>query len=316
MSCQPERIPTHTPRNMKQLRNLRFNHLHQTRISKDELYNLHEIAYDTPGFVQKIMFPDLVCVCGLTEIIDEADKVLTLQNNGQRLSYDTTFQLGDFYVSPLLFRHTIFTERPCVPAMFLIHKRKFSETHQVLFQEAVRHIPSMKSTKSCLVTDKERAITKAAELEVPNLQLVQCWNHLFRDICFWLRKHGAPAADITIYVDDVSRLFHSPSEEAYNQELLQCSEKWDSSFEQCYRTEIHPTVPHKVGRWVLEELQLYNPYSGITNNQSEGLNRVMKDFRSWKEAPLNTVVLALYQLQAYYYNEIKRGFAGMNHHPL
>ena len=58
MSCQPERIH---PRNMKQLRNLRFNQLHQTRILKDELYNLHEIAYDTTRFVQKITtFPDLL----------------------------------------------------------------------------------------------------------------------------------------------------------------------------------------------------------------------------------------------------------------
>lgn len=312
MTCQPEHVPTHTPRNMKQLRNLRFKHLHQTRISKDELYNLHEIAYDTPGYVHKIStFPDLVCVCGLQEILDEADKVLMLQEEGQLLSYDTTFQLGDFYVSPLLFRHTLFTEKPCVPAMYLIHERKFTETHRVLFQEAVRHIPSLKTTKSCMVTDKERAITKAAELEVPNLKMVQCWNHLFRDIRFWLRKHGAPAADITIYVDDVSQLFHSPSEEAYNQLLEQCCERWDASFEQYYRNEIHPAVPVQIGRWVLEQVHLYNPYCGITNNQSEGLNRVVKDFQSWKEAPLDTVVLALYQLQVYYYNETKRGFAGI-----
>ena len=126
----------------------------------------------------------------------------------QLLSYDTTFQLGDFYVSPLLFRHTLFTERPCIPAMFLIHERKFTETHQTLFQEAVQHI---RKTDCCLVTDKERAIIKAAELELPNLRRVQCWNHHFRDIRFWLRKHGAPSSDITIYIDDVSRLFHSRS---------------------------------------------------------------------------------------------------------
>ena len=273
---------------------------------------MHEIAYDTPGFVQKIAtFPDLVCVCGLQEILDKADKVLMLEERGQLLSYDTTFQLGDFYVSPLLFRHTLFDEMPCVPAMFLIHERKFTETHQVLFQEAVHQISSLKTTKSCLVTDKERAITKAVELEVPHIKMVQCWNHIFRDVRFWLRKHGAPAADITIYVDDVSRLFHSPSEEVYDQQLVQCSEKWDASFEQYYWKEIHPSVPEQVGRWVLEPLHLYNPYSGITNNMSEGLNRVMKDFQSWKEAPLDTVVFALYQLQVYYSNEIKRGFAGI-----
>ena len=66
MDCNPEHVAVQTPRNMKQLRNLRFKHLHQTRISRDALYNIHELAYDTPGFVWKITtFPDLVCICGL-----------------------------------------------------------------------------------------------------------------------------------------------------------------------------------------------------------------------------------------------------------
>jgi len=41
------------------------------------------------------------------------------------LSYDTTFQLGDFYVSVLCFRHTLFKEAPVIPAAFLVHERKF-----------------------------------------------------------------------------------------------------------------------------------------------------------------------------------------------
>ena len=118
----------------------------------------------------------------------------------------------------------LFTEKPCIPAMYLIHEQKFTKTHQVLFQEVICHIPSLKTTKSCMVTNKERAITKAIELEVPDLKMVQCWNHLFRDTCFWLRKRGAPTADITIYIDDMSQLFHSLSEEAYNQLLEQCCE--------------------------------------------------------------------------------------------
>ena len=129
-------------------------------------------------------------------------------------------------------------------------------------------------------------------------------------------KHGAPSSDITIYINDVSRLFHSPSEQVYKQRLVECCQRWDAAFEEYYKKEIHPTVPDKVGRWVLEALSIYNPYSGVTNNQSEGLNRVMKDFQSWKEAPLDTLVLALYQLQAYYTNEVRRGFASLGqYHP-
>ena len=41
------------------------------------------------------------------------------------------------------------------------------------------------------------------------------------------------------------------------------------------------------------------------------MNRVIKDLQGWKEAPLDCIVLALHQLQAYYYNEIRRGFTGI-----
>ena len=42
----------------------------------------------------------------------------------------------------------------------------------------------------------------------------------------------------------------------------------------------------------------------------------MKDFQSWKEAPLDTLVLALYQLQVYYANEVRQGFAGLGQYHL
>ena len=40
-------------------------------------------------------------------------------------------------------------------------------------------------------------------------------------------------------------------------------------------------------------------------------NRVLKDLQKWKEAPLDCVLLSLYQLQAFYLNETKRGLVGL-----
>jgi len=94
------------------------------------------------------------------------------------------------------------------------------------------------------------------------------------------------------------------------------SQKWDAAFEQYYKNEIHSDVPSSIGRWVLEELRIYDSYSGVTNNQSEGLNRVIKDLQGWKEAPVDCVMLAVYQLQALYLNEIRRGLAGIGEYHL
>ena len=68
------------------------------------------MSYDMNGFVKVITtFPDLVVICGLDCITKELNSLLNTQTeNPQLLSYDTTFQLGDFYLSAVLFHHTIF----------------------------------------------------------------------------------------------------------------------------------------------------------------------------------------------------------------
>ena len=66
-----------------------------------------------------------------------------------------------------------------------------------------------------------------------------------------------------------------------------------------------------LGRWVLESLNVYQPFSGVTNNQSESFNTTIKRLQHWREVPVDSIVLALYHLQAFFHNEIQRGLAGL-----
>jgi len=54
---------------------------------------------------------------------------------------------------------------------------------------------------------------------------------------------------------------------------------------------------------VLENAKIYNPISGVTTNQLEGFNTVLKWYQHWKEVAADSLVLSLYHLQQYYYNE-------------
>ncbi len=79
--------------------------------------------------------------------------------------------------------------------------------------------------------------------------------------------------------------------------------KWSTHFLNIYYDEyLHSSI----GRWVLEEYVVYNPYSGVTSNQSEVLYSVIKQLQEWIESPLD-LILALYYLQCYYLLEITRG---------
>lgn len=162
--CPQPVISAYLPKNSRQLTNLQQKERQKSRLTHDGLYNLHELAYDLNGFV-KIMttYPDLVIICGLTELIKELDMVLQLESERpQLLSYDTTFQLGDFYLSPLLFRHTLFTTSPVIPVLFLIHERKFQHVHEMFMKYLHDSLPSLVRNKLPMtipiVTDEEVGI--------------------------------------------------------------------------------------------------------------------------------------------------------------
>ena len=62
-------------------------------------------------------------------------------------------------------------------------------------------------------------------------------------------------------------------------------------------------------------MNVYNELSGITN-QSEGFNTLLKHYGNWKEAPVDALILGLFKLQVFYYNEIQRGYGGIGSYSL
>lgn len=90
---------------------------------------LHELAYMIPGFSWFIStYLDAVVVCGCT-----FKKKLLKSGSVALLSYDTTFNLGNVYVSVLMAQSGALGEKPCFPIAFLVHDRKFEDTHKIFF---------------------------------------------------------------------------------------------------------------------------------------------------------------------------------------
>ena len=166
--CPPELQASCMPHNKRQVINLQQKERQKSRLSHDALYNLHEIAYDLDNFVKIITtFPNLVVICGLNNLLAELDMVLQLDSNQyQLLSYDTTFELGDFYLSPLLYRHTLFKSCPAIPALFLIHERKFQRDHETFMEYLSTLVPTLGKGKKRvpLVTDEEAGINAVSKL--------------------------------------------------------------------------------------------------------------------------------------------------------
>ena len=154
--------------------------------------------------------------------------------------------------------------------------------------------------------------------------------------------------EISVYVTHLKNLFHQPDEESYKSKLDELKGYWSMPFCEYYSQHIDPQVrmfvfvydtlhmhgvvicyftliiftinichlvlfqvTASLGRWILEPLGIYSAFSGVTSNQSESFNAVLKDFEKWKEAPIDSAMLSFYYLQVYYYNEIQRGLCGI-----
>ena len=108
----------------------------------------------------------------------------------------------------------------------------------------------------------------------------------------------------------------SPSAKDYKQLYGVLSQKWSEAFVEYYNHDVNPEVTSSAGRWILEPLGVYNGYSGVTTNQSEGFNTLIKHLTERKESSIDGLVLALYFLQCYFSNEIQRGLAGLGQYRL
>ena len=115
---------TAAPRNVEQIRNMQKTQCNASRLSRDTLYNLHEFTYDS-NFIHRIVtYPDLSLICYNMSIVKLFSSLLFTATDSDKstvtMTYDTTFNLGDFYVSVLLFRETDFHPSPIVLLAYVI----------------------------------------------------------------------------------------------------------------------------------------------------------------------------------------------------
>lgn len=99
---------------------------------------------------------------------------------------DATFNLGDFYVTPITFRNCFLeSKRSQVKASFcgpiLIHYRKTLYSYKKLFDVVLDLAPELKELRS-YGTDGERELMQALSSAFPNAKHLRCFLHLQKNI--------------------------------------------------------------------------------------------------------------------------------------
>jgi len=130
-----------TPRNDLQIRQLQY--LHRKReITEDQYTRLFKISCEYPTMKLFALKPRFLLVLAEPEMIEHTREVLRevswQDSREQVVSYDTQFDLGNFYLSTLTLKDTRMTtssgSRPTIPAFFVVHERKLMWDHDLAFR--------------------------------------------------------------------------------------------------------------------------------------------------------------------------------------
>ena len=310
-------------RNKTQVKNIQRKMRLENGLGPDSLYNLHLLFYHLEGYISDIKTaPDLYVLLGLKEIYDEFDKLLRFKTDETvPLFYDTTFKLGDFYVSTLSFQHHLFENAPVIPLGIMIHERKFQKHHEVFLETIKEKIPRLGNSKLAIVTDRETGIINAIKKVFPNLTLLVCWNHILRDTKDFLRKCGETSTNIEAINQQLKDLLKCDSLDNYKDMLYGdiSNQKenpgvrsfWSVPFVEYFDRNLDKVIRENAGKWVVEGSDVFNPFTGITNNASESNHARYKHLTEFKENQVDLMVLFLQYLQKNDFNAIMKGFCDL-----
>ena len=273
-------------------------------VSSDSFLVLHELAYMLPGFIWNIAtFPDLTVTFGLTRFFE----LLEMCGDGI-FAYDTTFNLGDFYVTTLVAQLGQLHERPIIPIAFMMHERKFQKLHEEFCCTIAKLLPTSVTARTFnICTDGEAGCSNAVKTAFPHWNVFSCWNHILRDIEFWLKKHGGAKDDATVYKSQVQDILNCATDDEYQMTVDSHRCTWSKAFADHFDADIEKKV---VTSFKCRLRQCGIDKDSITNNNSECMNAVIKRFQDYKEVGVDKLVFAMYRLQLSYGLQINKSLRG------
>ncbi|CAF0895920.1 unnamed protein product [Adineta steineri] len=342
-----------SPRNEYQCKYRRRKYLESQRISTDEILNIGLLGYELNGFFKFMLWqPQLVIVLMHDQMKKQFSSLLKLTEEIIPLYYDTTFSLGEVYVSILSFRHTMFTERPILPIAILMHDTKQEYAHDNIARVLEMELPDL--YKKCVfITDHEIGFKNAFRKCYPTMPQLRCWNHALKDIKIAAKKYlhveqqsqtteqqQTPSDEqqtsnedtqmkieqqddnlltkkqlVACVMEEIKDLLRSTTRDEFINEYANVSQSWSPEFYHYFETYCLPSID-ELGAWSSLPMNLFDDMSGVTSNPSESINAVFKRWLCWKELSLDALVQMFYLVLGYYVNEIRRGFSGYGNYHL
>lgn len=310
------------PRNVSQIKNAQSRARKMKRLSQWELYSLVELSHRLDGYVQRyLLVPEVAVVLAhpcvlniLQSSISTISTHSTTISNPNLLSYDVSHDVGDFHITPLLFKHPFFTQSFTIPVAFLLHQHNTELCHEMLLDVISKAVPDL--GKCMFLTDGGDDVVKAFKNKLPLTIHLRNWNGIQSEVRSWLRRNGASEIECRTVGQDLKDLLMTGSLREYSQQLEVYSAKWSQSFAEFFWLNIHQEMISLAGRWMLEPLGVFNGYNGVSGQHCIELEGLIKSFTDRGEVAIDSITLCLYHLQCNVLNQLQRSLAGVGKYTL
>lgn len=198
-------------RDPKQIANFRTIEKQTFIISPCQLTSIHLLSmYHLGDFVRfSNTIHEFYCVMAHPEAIKLANRLLKASEDNpaldQTVNYDTTFDIGEFYLSTLVIKNTHLVKDRIFPVAFFLHNRKDTLTHKAFFDWMFNEVSFPENVP--FFTDREHSIVNnILGHSVGPRQLFYCTNHLIRNVKFWCQKKRFGKKIVDRYVSQVKGL--------------------------------------------------------------------------------------------------------------
>ena len=279
--------------------------------------------------------PDPQCVMFFNWQLQDLVRFLTNDKVFGIFTADTTYNLGEFYVTPTTYKHLMLVDvttqkHPTMAGPILVHQRKnFSSFNYfantlVCFNKQLQHI-------KVFGTDGDQALIEAFSHNFSEAKQLRCFIHLKQNIAGKLKDTGMPPSVCQDFLSDIfgkkssavieEGLVDSSSVSEFDARLQNCKEVWlnreklhgrssQASFFDQFCLNYADIFRHTTLKFLRRDVGLGDPPDIFTTNASESLNAALKKKVNYKETEWPQFNEAVKELILAQRDEVIRALSG------
>ena len=235
------------------------SHKHKDQVA--ELIKMSRVeANDSAPFIRRAQVsPEPACLLASSRQLNDVGRFCTTHIlPPQILCIDTTFNIGNFYVTPTTYKHSLLVDRkygkpPTLLGPTMVHMQKKAQTYRY-FLSLLVSLNADLSNVLAIGSDRDVAPRKRFSSSFPIATMVYCKGHVEQDIQRKLGDLGVDQAFERIFMDDI---FGSKARKELGLINSSCATDFDALLESFYpvwrKREMDvrqlPSVDHEEFYW-------------------------------------------------------------------